>query len=907
MSAMTRYWAPFAKYWRGFARVMPWTWLRRIAIALGILAFLMLAALWLWVQAVTRDLPDVKALAGYQPEITTRVHAGDGKLIAEFASENRIFVPYDGMPEHLIAAFVSAEDKTFFDHGGLDYFGIMRAAIRNAMAKIQGGGGLQGASTITQQVAKNMLLTNDQNIERKVREAVVARRMERAFSKEKILELYLNEIYLGGSSYGVASAALNYFNKSLPDLTLSEAALLAAMPKAPSRVNPYVRPDAAVDRRNWVLRRMQSNGYIDRATADAAIAEPLEIRSRLKGEEFAASAYFVEELRRDLAGRFGEEALYQQGLSIRSTIDTRLQLAAQAALQDGLVAYDRRHGYRGPVTNLKLGEGLLQRLNDVELPGGYGANEAAVVLEVENETANLLLTDGSTVPLAPADLSWASKTYRSKDERRGLKVGDVILASITREAADTSVTGETAASPEVEVTSETQKKEGNRAQPAQDAEPVRKPVGNAKLFQVPDVEGALLAIDPHTGRVLAMAGGYSFWKSQFNRTTQAKRQPGSAFKPFVYGAALETINPKTGTYYTPSTRILDAPVVDCDYTRVRDQCYRPTNYTSGRFYGLSTMRLGLELSRNAMTVRLAQEIGMEPIIDLSRRVGLFENLAPYLSMSLGAGEVTVWDMARAYGVMVNGGKEIQPTLFDRVQDRNGVTLYRHDERACEGCSAEWSGQQPPVLADIRKQVVDPVTAYQVVHMLEGVVERGTATVVKRTVEGHPLAGKTGTTNDYMDAWFMGFSPDLVVGVFVGFDEPKSLGEGEAGGVVAAPIFANFMKEALKGKPSIPFRAPAGVRLVEVDAKTGALPGSSTSVTILEAFKPGTEPGFGGVFQTDDSFGIFGSGDVGDDPALANPELASIFGSSDPDEVKPGLRVPQPEATIEQDVGLGDSY
>lgn len=818
--------------WKNFGRLILFGF---IMCLVGVLA------LFVYIKALERDLPSHEILAEYEPPITSRVHAGDGALIAEFAEEHRVFVPYGSIPLHVVHAFVAAEDKTFFTHGGLDYKGILRGAINSAKNKITRSGGLQGGSTITQQVAKNMLLTRDQNIVRKIKEALIARRMERAFTKEEIMELYLNEIYLGGRSYGVGSAALRYFGKSLPELNLAEAATLASLAKAPSTVNPYTRQDKLLVRRGYVLGRMVAEGYIEQADADIAQAMPLETVQRLRGAEYQAAAYFVEELRRDLVADYGEDALYKGGLSIRSTIDTKLQLYAQEALQDGLEAYDRRYDYRGPVTRIEAtGKEALKVLEDLELPGGSGTWEAGLVTAVLDDTVTLTLKNGATINLEFEDVKWASKTYKRDDGSTGLMIGDVVLA----EFAWKVLRAEEAAAP---IASEGLTETGDET--GLTPEPLAIPEGNATLRQVPKVEGALIALDPHTGRVLAMAGGYSFWKSQFNRVTQAKRQPGSSFKPFVYAAALEN-------GYTPASQVLDAPFVDFDIEA--DDFWAPGNYAAGRFYGLTTMRVGLEQSRNLMTVRMAQDIGMEKVSELSARMGLYDRLDPYLAMSLGAGETTVLALAKGYAAFVNGGREVVPTLLDRVQDRNGTTLYRHDQRDCAACFMEaWTGEAPPVFPDTRRQVLDPVTAYQVTHMLEGVVERGTGRRAQRV--GKPLAGKTGTSNDYFDALFMGFSPDLVVGIWVGFDEPKTLGEGEAGGSVAAPIFTDFMTLALADKPALPFRIPPGVRLVEIDAETGKLPSTSTTKRITEAFRPGTEPG---VYFAEQKASIFGSGDAG---------------------------------------------
>ncbi len=859
-------------------RFFTWTLLRRLLIVACILAVVGLIVIWAVVAALSRDLPTLARLEAYEPKITSRVHAGDGTLIQEFAEENRVFVPYDAIPEHVVQAFVSAEDKKFFRHGGLDLVGMVRGAVNSARNKISGEGGLQGGSTITQQVAKNMLLTRDQTIVRKIKEAVLSRRMESAFTKAHIIELYLNEIYLGYRSYGVGSAALNYFDKSLPELSLSEAAVLASLAKAPSAVNPYRRPERLIARRDYVLQRMFEDGYITREQLEEAVAEPLTTKRRLRGQAYAAATYFVQELRKELIDQYGEETLQQGGLSVRSTIDTRLQLHAQEALQAGLEAYDRRHAYRGPLTRLPLDGQAVEALSGVELPGGYGTWEPALVTELrEDGSARLRLPDNSEIGLPVEDVAWAAKTYVRPEGGKGLTPGDVILAEVTRQLLNP---GETQ-NPEIE-----QAGLGEDGEPATSPqmEPLLVPVGEAILRQVPEVEGALIALDPHTGRVLALVGGYSFFKSPFNRVTQARRQPGSSFKPFVYAAALEH-------GYTPASKVLDAPFVEFDVSS--NDFWSPGNYSEGEFYGLSTMRLGLEKSRNLMTVRMAQEIGMEAVADLSRRVGIYERLDPYLSMSLGAGETSLWNLARAYAALANGGREVTPTLLDRVQDRYGRTLYRHDQRACEGCTQEaWDGVGPPALEDTRAQVLDPIVAYQVVHMLEGVVERGTGRRALRV--GKPLAGKTGTTNDFKDALFFGFSPDLVVGVWVGFDQPKSLGYGEAGGSVAAPIFTDFMEKALADEPALPFRIPPGVRLVRIDARTGELPGPGTVVVIDEAFRPGTEPGR--AFEEDEEFAIFGEAS-----ANGTRPVASETG-----EGESGETVPQPAGEVTQD-NLGDTW
>ena len=793
--------------WRNLWRFTLWGGVAGVTLAvIGVVT----AAIY--VVRVTSDLPDYQELADYEPPIMSRVHAGDGRLIQEYAEQHRVFVPIEGMPQHLLHAFISAEDKNFYDHGGLDFRGIVRASIANVFHILRGER-LEGASTITQQVAKNFLLSSAQRLERKVQEMVLARRIERAFTKDQILELYLNEIYFGRRSYGVAAAALNYFDKSLDELTLAEAALLAAVINGPARFDPIDHPERTRDRRDWVLSRMAENGYITMEEARAAAEAPLEVVERLTGEDYLAAEYFVESVRRRVFDMYGRDQLYSGGLSIRTTLDTRLQLAARRALRDGLESYDRRHGYRGPIGEIEAGEGWLERLAEQDVPRDLDEGwRLAIVLGVDGTGADIGYVaetgeesdSGDPVPgegrIPMSELSWARETLedgeigpRIERPAQVLSEGDLILVG--------PPTGE---------------------EPAED---------QFSLRQVPGINGGILAMDPHTGRVLAMVGGYSFQRSQFNRATQARRQPGSSFKPFVYAAALDN-------GYTPSSQVLDAPFVASGGEDLR--FYMPSNY-SERYYGMSTLRLGLELSRNVMTVRLAQEMGMAPIAEYGERFGIYDHLEPTLAMSLGAGETTLWRLAAAYSMLVNGGREVEPTVLDRVQDRSGETIYVHDERPCEACVAEaWSEDvREPRLPETREEVISPVTAFQVVHMLEGAVQRGTGSALRGF--GRPLAGKTGTTNDFRDAWFVGFSPDLVVGAFVGFDTPHQLGDGEAGGRVAAPIVAQFMETALENYPVAPFRMPDGVRLAPVNFRTGEPGVLGQRDVILEAFQPGTEP------------------------------------------------------------------
>ncbi len=752
-----------------------------------------------------RGLPDYKQLADYEPSVMTRVQAGDGRLLAEYAIEKRVFVPQAAMPRMVVRAFLSAEDKNFFYHPGVDPLGIIRAVLTN-IKNVTQGKRLVGASTITQQVAKNFLLTSDVTIERKVKEAILALRIERALPKNRILELYLNEIYLGFGSYGVAAAALNYFNKSLDNLTIAEAAFLAALPKAPNNYNPLNKHSAARGRRNWVIGRMLEDGVIDGEQAKKAIATPLIIRKRDE-TEFVKADYFAEEVRRELVERYGEENLYKGGLSVRTTMDPHYQRIADRALKKGLEAYDRRHGWRGPIAQIDItsasGHDWLNRLADIKLPKALGAWQLAVIRGLAEKVAEIGVDDGRLGSIPLAEIKWARQWL--KEEKLGPRI---------RRPADALNVGDVVAVSQI---FETEK-----------GEPY--PDNSFSLEQIPEIEGALVALDPHTGRILAMSGGYDYEKSQFNRVVQARRQPGSAFKPFVYLAALDK-------GFTPSSLILDAPFVIDQGPGLPK--WRPANYTK-KFYGPSTMRLGIEKSRNLMTVRLAQTVGIEAIARYATRFNIVDRLPHQLSMSLGAGETTLLRLTAAYAMLVNGGKKIVPTLIDRIQDRHGKTVFHHDRRVCEKCQATlWTNQLVPNVLDTREAVADPATAYQMVSMLEGVVQRGTGRRIRDL--GKPLAGKTGTTNKALDTWFIGFSPDLAIGVFAGFDTPRSLGWREQGASVSAPIFKDFVKGSLENKPNIPFRIPSGIRLVRVNSVTGqpARPGDKR--VILEAFKPGTVP------------------------------------------------------------------
>ena len=763
------------------------------------------AALYL-IHGYSAGLPDYRQLAHYQPPTVTRVHAGDGRLLAEFAHEKRVFVPVEAIPKRVIQAFLAAEDKNFYRHPGIDPLSIVRAALTN-LGRLGDNRRPVGASTITQQVAKNFLLSNEVSLERKAKEALLAFRIERAFTKDQILELYLNQIYLGVGSYGVAAAALNYFDKSLDELTTAEAAFLAGLPKAPSWYHPERRPEAAKERRDWVIGRMLDVGFIDRDQAALALAEPLVMHRRAPTEVVRAD-YFVEEVRRELIERHGEHFLYQGGLSIRTTVSPTLQALADEALRDGLIAYDRRHGWRGPKTRLEVGPEWGADLGQLDRSDGLDSWRLALVLEADAEAATIGLADGATARLPLAELTWAREVDEEGNPGASVERADQVL-----EVGDVVWVEQIGAPENAEGDGEEDEGEPRYA-----------------LRQSPEVEGAIVAIDPHTGRVLAMTGGFSYARSVFNRATQALRQPGSALKPFIYLAALEN-------GFTPSSILLDAPIVIDQGAGLGK--WKPANY-SRQFYGPSTLRLGIEKSRNLMTVRLAQAVGMERIIAMAARFDLERGLGLNLASALGSNEVGLLQLTTAYAMLVNGGKRIEPALIERIQDRHGATVTRRDARPCPECQqVAWQDQPAPALPDDREEVISPARAYQMVNLLKGVVDRGTGQRA-RSID-KPIAGKTGTTDDSRDAWFVGFTPDLVVGVFVGFDQPKSLGDREQGASAALPIFIQFMEAALEDQPATPFRVPPGVRLVRVDAETGLLPGPSTEVAILEAYLPGTEP------------------------------------------------------------------
>jgi penicillin-binding protein 1A len=750
----------------------------------------------------SQDLPDYESLARYEPPVMTRIHAHDGSLIAEYARERRIFVPINTIPKRVVAAFLSAEDRRFYEHGGLDMQGIARAVFKAVETKIQGSDRrTEGASTITQQVAKNFLLTSDRTFERKIKEAILAIRIERAYSKDKILELYLNEIYLGIGAYGVAAAGLAYFNKELKDLTVEEVAYLAALPKAPNNYHPFRQTKRATERRDWIIGQMAENGFITDEEATAAKAKALTVNIRPGGAHIFAAEYFAEEVRRSLLAAYGEAKLYAGGLSVRTTLDPNLQRIGRKSLIDGLVSYDRKQGWRGPVTKIDVTGDWGVPLGAAESP-----SDIAPWRRPSRKQDGSLTSERLAVELTLEEIKWAKvpgKRTEAKQMSDLLSPGDVIYV--------------------------TPKDEKNLA-------------GVWSLVQIPEVSGGLIAMDPHTGRVLAVVGGFSFAQSQFDRALQAKRQPGSSFKPFVFAAALDN-------GYKPTSIVLDAPI-EIEQGPGQD-IWKPSNYEKDQSGGPTTLRVGIEKSRNQMTVRLAQDMGMPIITEYAKRFGIYDDLLPVLSMSLGAGETTLLRMATAYSMIANGGKTVRPTLIDRIQDRWGKSVWRHDARECLGCTADqWASQEEPEIPDDRKEIIDPHTAYQMTSIMEGVIQRGTATSLKSLER--PLAGKTGTTNEEKDAWFVGYTPDLVVGVFVGYDNPRPMGKGNTGGQVAAPIFGSFIKEALAEQPAVPFRVPPGIKLVRVNVRTGLRASPDDPSAIVEAFKPNEDP--------DDAYSVIGFSD-----------------------------------------------
>jgi penicillin-binding protein 1A len=738
-------------------------------VLLGVL--FVFSTLWYF----SSNLPDYKKLSNYKPPISSRVHSGEGQLIAEYALQKRLFIPYDSVPKKVIFSFLSAEDKNFFSHPGIDAKSISRAVIKN-LKNIFSNKRLEGASTITQQVAKNFLLTNEVSLKRKIKEAILAFRIERAYSKERILELYFNQIYLGEGTYGIAAASLEYFDKSVSDLNYEEAALLAALPKAPSKYNPYKSIKEAKKRRNFVLKNLYENSYIDKTQYENLKKKEIKLKKR-KIKLLEEANFYSEEVRRIVNKEYGYDNLYKGGLSIRTPLNGNYQMQAVKALREGLEEYDKRHGWRGALINIKSKN--WQSKIEKFVPDKSLDWKLAKVIELNNLTTKIEIENEKIGFINFKDVAWTRKNNFNEI----LKVNDIIYV---------------------------------------------KKIKNDKwtLKQLPKVNGAIVVMDPYTGRVLAMAGGFSFKLSEFNRATQGKRQPGSAFKPFVYAAALED-------GFTPSSLVLDAPFVIEQGEGLKT--WKPENYGK-KFYGPSTLRVGIEKSRNLMTVRVAQKVGFKKISKITNDLAIYNDVPELLSVSLGSAETTLIKLTNAYCTFVNGGKKVKPIFIDRIQNRRGKTIFNADKRKCIGCEEiSYLKDEIPTIEDNSKQVISTETAYQVTSMLEGVVKRGTGKKLRNL--NIPLAGKTGTTNDNMDAWFLGFTSKLVIGTYVGFDEPKTLGKYETGAKAALPIFKKFVKSVVKKKEALPFKVPVNINLVMVDLETGLQPNSNTKKIIYEAFKP----------------------------------------------------------------------
>ena len=736
-----------------------------------ILFFMIFSTLWYF----ANDLPDYKVLSEYKPPVSSRVYSGDGDLIAEYAIQKRLFISFDSIPDVVINSFLSAEDKNFFKHPGIDARGITRAIIKNVRNYMQSRR-LEGASTITQQVAKNFLLSNEVSLKRKIKEAILAFRIERAYSKERIMELYLNQIYLGQGAYGVAAASLEYFDKAVKDLNYQEAALLAALPKAPSKYDPFKSKKLAKNRRNLVLKNIFENNYISEDEYKKLIKKNIELKKR-KIKLFKEANFYSEEVRRVISEQYGYDQLYKEGLYIKTALNAEHQLNALKALREGLQSYDRRHGWRGAIVNLKDKKNWFEVAKKYSLEKNLGW-KLAKVINVEMLEANIEIENKKNEKIYFKDASWT----RKKNFREILSSGDIIYV---------------------------QKNDKKKW----------------VLKQRPIVNGAIVVMDPFTGRVLALVGGFSYELSEFNRATQAKRQPGSAFKPFVYAAALEN-------GYSPSTLVLDAPFV-IDQGEGKKN-WKPQNYGK-EFYGPSTLRKGIEKSRNLMTVRIAQDLGLKKISNISKKFNIYKDVPEVLSISLGSAETTLLNLTNAYCSFVNGGKQVKPILIDRIQDRRGNTIFKSDQRKCHGCeNFSFSSDKIPKIKDEYPQIISEQTAYQITAMLEGAVQRGTGRKLKNL--NITLAGKTGTTNKNMDTWFVGYTSKLVVGVFVGFDEPKSLGRYETGAKTSLPIFKSFIKKSIKKEDAMPFKVPKGISFVMVDPDKGIMEELDYKKAIFESFK-----------------------------------------------------------------------
>ena len=744
-----------------------------LILSFGLLSALsIIAVLW----AFSNNLPDYKFLKNYKPAVSSKVYSGDGELVNDFSSEKRIFVPYKAISEKVINSFLSAEDKNFFYHPGVDAKGVLRAVVNN-ISNIIASKRLEGASTITQQVAKNFLLTNEVSLNRKIKEAILAFRIERALSKERILELYLNQIYLGEGTYGVASASLEYFDKPISELSYEEAAMLAALPKAPSRYNPYKNIKLAKFRRDLVLKNLLENGYINESDYKEFTNNKISLKKRKKTFTEDTS-YYVEDIRKDVVEKLGFDKVYKQGLNISTPINLDLQKIAIKSLREGLISYDKRRGWRGPIINSKR---LSNWNNDINLDKfrlEKSINwEIAIVIKIDKFFVDVETENKENGIIKYENISWVKKEFDQI-----LKVGDIIY--------------------------------------------VEKLKGNTfALRQLPEVNGGIVVMDPFTGRVLALSGGFSFKKSEFNRATQALRQPGSAFKPFIYALALEN-------GYTPSTLILDAPLVLEQGSDLK--MWKPENYGK-KFYGPSTLRMGLEKSRNLMTVRIAQDLGLKKIVNFSKQLRIYEDPSELLSISLGSAETTLLKLTSAYSSFVNGGKLIMPIMIDRIQDSEGNTIFNNEKRKCINCDQiSYLSENYPNIRDEFLQIFSSETAYQMTSILEGTVQNGTGKNLKDL--NLDIGGKTGTTNSNTDTWFIGFTSKLVIGAYVGFDNPKSLGKYETGAKTALPIFKNFVKNAVKKEEARPFKVADNIIMKVIDPITGKKPSSSTKSTIIEAYK-----------------------------------------------------------------------
>ena len=744
-----------------------------IAISLSFLLLgliLIISVLWTF----SNNIPDYKFLKNYKPPVSSKVYSGDGKLVADFSKEKRIFVPYESIPKNIINSFLSAEDKNFFSHPGVDAKGVLRAVINN-IRNIMTSKRLEGASTITQQVAKNFLLTNEVSLNRKIKEAILAFRIERALSKERILELYLNQIYLGSGAYGVAAASLEYFDKSIKELNYTEAALLAALPKAPSKYNPYRNLELAKFRRNLVLKNLLDNGFIDYEKYKDFKNQKIDLK-KTKKVFLEDAQYYIEDVRKNIIEKLSYEKVYKQGFNINTPINLELQKIATNSLREGLILYDKRKGWRGPLDNKNYKKDWFKDLEKFQLENSINW-EIAIVKKINKFSAEIETKKNLNGIIEFKNISWTKKDFEEI-----LSAGDIIyVEKITNNEYD--------------------------------------------LKQLPKINGGIVVMDPYTGRVLALSGGFSFKNSEFNRATQALRQPGSAFKPFIYALALEN-------KYTPTSLVLDAPLVLDQGSDLK--MWKPENYGK-KFYGLSTIRTGLEKSRNLMTVRIAQNLGIDKIIDLSKDLGIYDNPDKLLSVSLGSVETTLLKLTAAYSTFVNKGKLVEPIIIDRVQDSEGNTVVNNEKRSCLNCNQiSFTGNFYPKISDNYKQVFSPQTAYQVTSLLEGVIQRGTGKKLRKLKLN--LAGKTGTTNENTDAWFIGFTSNLVIGVYVGMDNPSPLGKYETGSKTALPIFENFVSKAIKKSDARPFKVSEGITMMVVDPVTGQKAKFSSKDTIMEAYK-----------------------------------------------------------------------